>query len=308
LWNAIVPLRRRTAPGVVTTKVPGLSVTLEGYQYPHGSALVVTLRFAGEEELLSATGRLVEARQSLQFDATVGDVTMRGTLDEIAECALRFLRSEAIGEAAVEGAPDPTEPFTITTIVRGSGVVPSAPVVQDGDVHRALQALTGWSHEWRENKLRDLDRHALRAQRDAPAGHVMYAASRGRVIWYPAGFARTEKHVHTLGCYHRNLVFLSLQTEALLRLAQLDLGETEAGRPSATRDELARCAVGILGRIYGPGDGGHVESMYQSWSAREQMNDSTSINAVEVLRAQNPGMVPLKRSSEAAGSTPIVKA
>ena len=308
LWGNLVPLRSRVGASVSEVVVPPGSgrttraaparavVRLrgEGFHYPHGVGLIVTMTIKGDLALRDAVGTAVRARTRPLYEVDWNDGTIgQLTLDAFAEHALERLRADTFGPAAPAGARHST-PISIATLISGSGPMATERVIDQGDVHRVLEALCGWSESWRHDQLPPLTGRELRRKKHAPPGHLLYGSARARAIWYPEWFTSTDT-LHKLGCYHRNLTLLALQTESLLELVQLALREREKGNRSATLDELIRGVVGLLGRLYGRGGNGWVDSTYQSWSARKQIDSSSILDEIDKFRAIN-GMQPLHRA------------
>ena len=70
---------------------------------------------------------------------------------------------------------------------------------------------------WKNDALHPWDASTCLKIRHAPLSHVLYGLDRGRAVWFPDLFTK-QGRVHALGCYHRNLTLLSLQTESLVEL------------------------------------------------------------------------------------------
>ena len=120
------------------------------------------------------------------------------------------------------------------------------------------------------------------------AGDFHYGLKRGRAVWIPTSFVPKAKK-YSLACYHRNLVYASLQTESLVSLMQLMTSALTAA-PNTSRhasmETLVQSAAGILGRLYG-GD----TDIYRSGSVRRQIDDhphKAAINDVRKYRGRPP--------------------
>jgi hypothetical protein len=308
LWKNLVPLRSRVDASVSEVVVlPPASdrmrrgvdrgvvrLRAEGFHYPHGIGLIVTITVKGDLDLRNAVATAVRARTKQLYEIEWGDETTgQLTLDAFAEHALERLRADTFGPATPPGARHST-PISIATLISGSGPLATERVTDQGDVHRALEALCSWSQSWRNDQLPPLTGRELRRKQQAPPGHLLYGSARARAVWYPEWFTSTDT-LHKLGCYHRNQTLLALQTESLLELVQLASQEREKGNRSATLDELIRDGVGLLGRLYGKGGDGWVDSTYQSWSARKQIDSSAILDEIDRLRAIHD-MDPLQRA------------
>jgi hypothetical protein len=251
-WKALVPFRGGFPATVSAPWLGPGRLMLEGYFYPHGVALVLTSACLSSLTLEEAVGKAFEVRRTGRFE-----VDWRGragseplSLDALAGKGLTALRTRAFGEGAAPGDRSVT-PFTVATVVRGSGVDPGAPLEEGGAVHRALEALTTWRPTWQYDVLPELSAVSL-AIRTAPPSHVLYGCGRGRAVWFPALFAREGGDLRSLSCYHRNLVMASLQVESLGGLVSATARQIRGGTAlSPAHRECARRAAGILGRLHG---------------------------------------------------------
>lgn len=258
---------------------------MESYFYPHGIAFVATVIC---EDRLNLEGMVLMARRVRKTEKFPGQWLqgVRGSvsLDTLADKALDALRTAALGPTARPGLRSAT-PFTVLTVVRGAGVDPLSPFPSGGETHRALEAVTRWSNTWQFDPPPNLARVRLKT-RISPDSHFIYAHRRGRAVWFPGHFTRREKGMHTLSCYHRNLVFASLMVESLTGLVSETARYLHQRRSlSSDHRECARHAAGILGRLYGG-----VPSTYRSWSPRihiEQNGLTAVVN--EVRRFFNLG-------------------
>jgi len=160
-------------------------------------------------------------------------------------------------------------PFSIVSVVRGEGIDASVPLAQGGAEQLFLDAVTAWSRNWRHAALPQLDTVALPLRAAGkPAGHVLYGHDRGRAVWFPASFTDQTESVHTVACFHRNLVLASLQVESLAHfaVATARLLDAEIELPDPYFD-AARRATDVLGRFYGA-----VRSIYRSRSPQAQLD------------------------------------
>jgi hypothetical protein len=168
----------------------------------------------------------------------------------------------------------------VATVVRGEGVDPGALPAEGGQVHRMLEAVTTWRPSWQHDDLRNLplSQASLRI-RTAPPSHVLYGRERGRAVWFPALFTQKGGDLHSLSCYHRNLVLASLQVESLSGAISETAKQIGDGLPlSVGHRECARRAAGILGRLYGGVD------TYRSWSPRVHIEQNGLVTVLNDVR------------------------
>jgi hypothetical protein len=301
-WRHLVPLRTKVPLAI---QAPWLSgrVETEGFFYPYGVGLMVTAVVRAPSAAPFSLDQAVE----LAFAIRTKPLTVRWSaggstllteavwgsgdeeqlkIGEVANRALATLRAVTLGPHGKPGK-GPASPFTIFTVIQCDGVDPSQPTLIDGDVHRALQAVTTWSTTYDSDSLLPFHKAGVVLRQLAPKSHLLYSTSRGRAVWFPASFRKSAEAIHSLGCFHRNLSFESMQVESLsglLRQTAPDLGQTKL-----PGDQLAclRFAAGVLGRLYG---GASVT--YQSCSSRVQIEQNKLTGVLSQARKWF-GMQPL---------------
>jgi hypothetical protein len=274
-WQALVPLRRKL-PATSPPWLPG-RLLVESFFYPHGTAIVVTATYEGRLTLEETVLMAWKVRKTGKFPAQwlpgiSGDVGLRTLTDK----AMNSMRTTALGPAARPGVRSAT-PFTVLTVVRGSGVDPSVPIPEGGEIHRALEAVTSWSNSWQYDPLPDLD------EVSTPTPYfedLIYTRKRGHAVWFPVNFTSQEEGIHTLSCYHRNLVFASLTVESLVGLVAETARQLDQGRSlSPAHRQCARRASGILGRLYGG-----ANSTYRSWSPNIHIDENEYEDVIDEVR------------------------
>lgn len=286
-YRRLVPFRGRT-PAKVLASVDEARVILECYHYPHGLGLVVTLQLKQDLPLKKAVGLAVDAARTDDHEVTWPD----GSTGQVSVTQLGFqtldrLRASTFGAGTVQGRRS-IKPFSVATVVRGSGVDPKVANTQDSDVHRALEALCRWSPNWENDVLSPMAGRTIPI-RQAPASHWLYGTDSGRAVWFPDSFAATTGKKSSLGCYHRNLLLASLQTESLCQLMVLGRERMMLNQPvSIALNKVLRNGAGVLGRLYGAD-----KATYRSASPTRQIDDNGWTQAVNYIRHQVGGMLPL---------------
>jgi hypothetical protein len=281
-WGALVPFRLKLDVSVSAPWLPG-RVTTEGFFYPHGHGLIVTFQLEPSPAIsLEATVELARDLRKRKKLAVVWSPTRSEELilDGLADAALAMLRERALGKGRPAGAVA-SVPFSVVTFVGVGDVDPTVAPPDSGEIHRALEMVTGW-HGGPLGTVPPLKDNVLDPEKPL---EVVYAKKRGRAVWFP--YYATTSGVQTLGCYHRNLVFASLQVESLARLAVESLLQ---GFLSDTHRDLARYAGGLLGRLYG-GD----EKTYRSASCRVQLEQNAWLDPTDEIRVKFPSMGKLQR-------------
>ena len=287
-WERLVPLRGKLpAESVKASWVPG-RLFAEGFFYPHGCGLVVTAEIRSSLPLEDAVQKGFEVRHTGRFQVQWEEEgpTQDLSLDNLAHFGLAALSEFALGDAAPAGGMPVSQPFTVATVVNGLGVDRDATPPQG--VHLALHALTEWprDYDWQnppQNKLSNLATSSIDIRAGYP-GDVLYAQPRGRAVWFPKWFVSTQQKRRTkLSCYHRNLVFLSLQVESLGALIHATADQIRAGNEPArgsTLRSVAGQAAEALSWMYR----GDRENTYRSWSARAQIKQNGLLKHLDLVR------------------------
>jgi len=294
-WKNLVPLYRPSQARVKPLSQPLSRITVEGFYYPHGVAGLITIVVKQDLDLYDVVDMSVQARCSGKYSATWPDgATEQIDLRELASHTLERLRTEVMGQGKTPQAHS-GDPFTVVTAVDGQvdDRDLEAQPPQNGEVHRAMEALCEWHPLWRERHPHALDEKTsfkFKAKDQSPSSHILYGLSRGRAVWFPGYFTRTGRpEIRKLGGYHRNLTLASLQTESLLAMMTIVSGYLNRLEPLPPNlEKLARGAAGALGRLYGA-----TNPTYRSWSSYRQIADSGLTGIIEKAR-DYLGMKPSK--------------
>jgi hypothetical protein len=235
-------------------------VLVDGLLYPHGIALilmpVISFASATGQSLGFTMVRALDLRRGRALPVTLPDgAETQFKLDALAGQLLTYLGQQVLGAAA--GAISPGEPLTVATIVRGRDGDPQRAPVAGGDIHRVLEGLCTWHDQWQSvEPLTDLESANLLLGRQRSRSDYVHHQKRGRAVWMPSHFSElgnTAKHKYKLGCYHRNLTLLMLQTEMLAQAVALFMNFPQKHQRQKYNDyyELAHHAAIRLGILYG---------------------------------------------------------
>ena len=271
-WRFLVPFRR--VPLSVRGATPALRVIAEGFYYPHGIGLIVTLTDTTDRALFDA----VAASFLLRTDACVvvddGAGGRAVTLDQCADECFDSLRAAAYG-AAVKAGVRSLDPFTVVTVVQAAGV-DTGPLVTGGPVHRSLEAWTGWRTSWKTDALSDPAKTVLTTS--GGGSRALYASRRGRAVWFPDRFTVPGR---ALSCYHRNLALSSLQVESLGAAVTRTLAVSggDLTTLSVHHTDSVGYSTDMLGRFYGA-----PATTYRGWSAPRQITDGDLVTPTNKLR------------------------
>jgi hypothetical protein len=276
-WRALVPLESDIDGTISGAWVPGM-VKLWGYLYPWGIGLIADVQAQSSWSLDLAVELAFQVRRLNKYDWTVNGITKQFSLNALMDAVIAAMRAKAYGPQATAGQTG--EIFSLVTVLDADGIDATTPVENKQELHRALEALTGWSQFWKTIELKELSEGQIEIKQ-SPSSHVLYGGRRGRMVWFPAAFKGAVTYTESLSCYHQNLMAAILQTESLCRLAQAAAKQLAAGQTlgdfSVTYTNCLRLAVGTLGRLYG----GTLDT-YRSHSVRDQIKRTylDSVNAV----------------------------
>jgi hypothetical protein len=274
----LVPLRLPRLFGVTTHGFPpGSRVLLESLYFPFGTGLMISTLLRGQFDIASAGAHALSARYDKAYRIGTSEQPM--TLEQLATAALDDLRLKGFGRG-VTGRR--SKLFSVASIVRGDGADPKLPQSTGGKVHCLLNGLSNWTRAWADlapQPLKDRETKLDTKTTTAWAGDLLFAGKRGRAVWFPWTFSSGAGQIHSLGCYHRNLSFASLQTEALLILAAEVAAEMALPTPTPNKVQwLGRRAAGLLGRLHSG------VKCYRTDSVRAQIEQSDLLTDVNALR------------------------
>jgi hypothetical protein len=283
-WKCVLPFKA-PSPCKVASSPPVRSMNMECYHYPHSIGVVVNIVLQQDGTLNETVEAAFNARDVWTYEGRWSDETVaKCSINAIARRGLDELRAAALGEGVRSEAPL-QPPFSVATAVEGDVNDPTVENPANGDVHRALEALSGWHPLWKINPLHPLDAstsYPFKNKKYMPAGHLLYGLESGRAVWFPGYFPKTlGKKVRTLGCYHRNLVLVTLQTAGLLACVQLGATHMKSGKAMpAALEGLVRKATAHLTSLYCAKKG----ETYRSWSPYRQVKDGGVVEMINYVR------------------------
>lgn len=285
-WRLLVPLRVARALRLAADGLHGRG-HLEAFCYPQGIALMATfslLEPGGLDQTMESARR---ARSVLRYEPSPPE---GGPGEPVALARLAAWARERLEQVLVGGG-DPEaggfrEPFSVATVIRGSGEPNELEPTPDGPVHRALEGLCTFSSSWASDPL-----HALTVWqpeiKGGPGAGALHRSRRGRAVWVPAKIAAQEK-VFSMGRYHRNLALATMQVESLLGLIDWAADRLRHGDLTVDAEDLARNAGFALARLNGKA-GQRMEGIYRTCSVPAQISDSGLVDAVNFIRKRLGG-------------------
>lgn len=290
-WRKLAPLRLPLPP-VAAPGFPG-TVALTGYLYPFGQTLVAThtVRAAPPDGMTldQVVASVIAARRDQEYRFADGREPAAVALDGLLARGLDLLRTRNGSAGPAEAAP--ADPFSVLTVIRGTGVAASDRVPDpsvDVKLQRVLWGMCSGSRTYQRDTLELFAQMAIKIRKMAPPEHVLYGSKRGRAVWFPQLFLGPwEGKWHPLGVYHRNIVACSAQVESLGGLIRSIARRVDQGRVppfGVTMKELARNAGGALGRLRGGGE------TYRTRSALAQIDQWDGLPAwLQVVRDECEG-------------------
>lgn len=297
-WKLLTPFRARF-PFFLNPPVwwPG-KMYLEGFVYPHAVAAVFSAEVVNAHWTLD---ELVEKGFMVHGDKPLELITRDKPeslfLHAIAGRCLDALRARF---ASLPRGAAPADPLTTLTVFRLSGPDAHTPVESGGPIHQALAALTSWKAGYPNFRLDALPSHCLRPRSDDVAGHFVYARRRARALWHPihpvADEQKNQRQSKTPQCYHKNLVYASMQVESLCGLMDATarmMRDSSFNRASYEYRACVTNAARVLGPLYGGG-----RDTYRSRSIRAHIDENGWVPDIDQVRAQL-GVGPPLRSDEA---------
>lgn len=264
---------------------------MNGYSWPHGSGVVLSLRVS-KQMRLEEVGDLGTGLRHARLYALTGNLKQLRNLDEVMDQAMLILNrnTRKVDSADVQG-----KIFSVVTFITGrtDGCVASDNL--DSLFHKVMNGLLTFNYDWREEtknpseiildniqeETKGLDSFNPGTRRTVP-GHTIYHAKRGRVVWFPENFVdhavlKKSEINHKNGCYHNNLTSLSMQIDSLGALIESISGKLRQGHlVSSSMDTFGTYAALNLVNLY------KGEGTYRSTSAEAQI---TANNMVPTLNS-----------------------
>lgn len=309
-WQYLVPLRVQFPIGLGApwpNAVPKCKVFLDGLVYPHGIAVVVMVRLLFKRLSGSVTDpqnggtgtgvgvpllmeRALDIRANGHFEVTIAGERQDLKLDSLAGAVLDHLRRETLGTAEPQGNRL-NEPLTVATVVRGTGGDPTMPITENSDLHKVLEGLCSWRADWKTHPLQTTPKKSTLLLAGPPDGHVVYHLARGRAVWMPGLFSTDSgRDEHRLSCYHRNLTWVTLQTEMLAQASSIYADYLERDpppdvAPPTDLQSLARFAAIRLGCLFSTEKSKGRKQTYNSASPRAYLNENGYEETIKQVRA-----------------------
>lgn len=277
-WRHLVPLR--LAERKWRLPAAPWRASVHECVYPHGVACVVDaeLEAPAGSALNEFCADALELRWRPQRWLDDGNVREL-TLDEVAYRSLRRLLRRLSGNRHPTVTPVRDVPFTIVTVIDGTGVQPAAqPPRREG------YAMTHWQAGWGSVPPAAWATDTVLPLTHGRAAGAMVCTPGARFVWMPELFGAGTSD-HTLGHFHRRMMWMSLQTDALGALARNMVADDTVDL-SPTLYSLRKSVAGLFGRLQSGAGTVRLASIPQ------QITDSGYAQVAQLLRTQEQ-MTPL---------------
>ena len=269
----------------------------EVYLYPHGFALIFTLRWRGSMSMDSLVQKLAALRAS-QFElrAYKGKDLPPSSMEDI---ALQVALDLASSEGVLLVDKPLLNPWLIATVI-DANVGPAVLNTDPRDQPALTKALAGLaclrqprSFSWDGLTVPLNGQEWPKLGSKAGRGSALYALSRARVVWIPRQFSANVPRsksgkIRGLGRYHRNLTLATMQTEYLLLFIEWAKWRWPASLLTGSEKDLALRAADLLGNLHSLG----ILSTYRTQSVKLQIE--RHLDAVNTIRAKSGAGDPLK--------------
>jgi hypothetical protein len=283
--KALLPFREKEDDlKVYIPSLPGQKpILLESFLYPYGIATVVSATIKVTEENSLSLQKTIEVAMEIRHGNNLrifshGNSENSTSMDTLVSNYMDITRQKLIGDLLPNNKRS-VNPMTVVTFVKANCVNPELPIKEFGDIHRSLEALSGWSHTWQYDKLPSLEKAIVDTKSRSPLSHILYGSNKGRVVWFPAHFISCSSPRRSLSCYHRNLTLSSLQVESLCGLISMTARYLREGIDlEKEHDACARRAAGLLGRLYAG------KQTYRSGSIRKFIEQNDYIEDTNLVR------------------------
>jgi hypothetical protein len=264
-WKSAIQLRHKDELFKVTTVD---RCFVEGWYFPHGVALSVTVWLAGNFDgngLEQAVSDFLGGPLTVTWSDGVPPVPK---LEPSARAAMDILRAKGFGLSESDFAPESIKILTVISAEHDPQEKDKA--AAEGEILTAVLASVGGNPSSPVTPVKNI-----------------YALPHARVIWRPDCFLSNQKGLHKLGCLHRNVTMATLHLSSLLGCADAMVTDfVQNGSTPAGAAPYERAVAGLFGRIYGSQDDDtkkqEDKQAYRQQCLRSQIDEA--IDTVNQLR------------------------
>ncbi len=212
LWDCIMPLYYKMKADVEyhSDKYGLMKVTIEPYLYHHGIGIAMNVHiptceagysFGDIEEITRELYSLSQYRVPIGESESLREYDM-GTLSKK---LLDMLAKDVVGtDSSIDLS---NKPFVVMTILEGERFDLAGTQLLD-EVKKIFNSI---GQSFKEV----IPISGYQDSEDIFCKNLVFSSSKGRIIWCPKSFLKPGNSNKSLGCYHKNIVRLSMQVESL---------------------------------------------------------------------------------------------
>jgi hypothetical protein len=277
LWDCIMPLYYKMKANIefFSDGYGVMKVTGEPYLYHHGIGIAINIHIPSCEAGYSF-GQIEEITREL-YSLNKYKVRIEGSefltecnLDTLAKKLLYMLVKDVIGtDLPVDFS---NKPFTVMTIFEGERFEITGTQLLDG-VKKIFNALD-------QSFKEVIPISGYQDSEDIFCKNLVFTSKKGRMIWCPKSFLIPGGSNKSLGCYHKNIVRLTMQIESLSDLLKDFIC---LNRSYPYLDTYIGNAQHQLVKMYNPVNP-NLRTTYCSASAVAQINQNDYLGLINMVR------------------------
>jgi hypothetical protein len=277
LWDCIMPLYYNMKASIefYSDRYGMMKVTGEPYLYHHGIGIAINVHIPSCEAGYGF-GHIEEIIRELyslnSFKVLIGgnEFLTDCNLDTLSKKLLYMLVKDVIG---TDPSMDfPNKPFTVMTIFVGERLDIAGTQLLD-DVKKIFNALD-------QSFKEVIPISGYQDSEDIFCKNLVFSSKKGRIIWCPKSFLKQGSSNKSLGCYHKNIVRLSMQVESLSDLLKEYIC---SNRSFPYLDTYIGNAQHQLVKMYNPANP-NLRATYCSASAVAQINQNDYLGLINMVR------------------------
>lgn len=280
-WDHMVPLffKMNAKATFNSDKYKSINVTLEPYLYHHGIGLVLNMHihqgdmYYSLDQVKDVINELYNSSK-YEFNCPQIGSNIHINLYKLSSIILNFLEKKVIGIDSSTMTSE--EPFTVITILEGNTTdIPKEKIISD--IENIIRVL-----DW--NKVEEIPISGYTRNWEVFIHNIMFGTKRSRLIWCPNKFLNKDPFHNSLGCYHKNIIKLSLQIESISDLLKTFMCDLRHNNYDCLRWYI-KDAQNQLTRLYGSKES-YTKATYSSASAVAQINQNKYLQLLNEVRKE----------------------
>lgn len=291
VWNNLVPFRFKVrCESLEMEDFPG-RLFIECYLYPFAYTVILTAAYSSQgDDIVDVTEMLLKLKKEKVLKVKWNPGDKDGNPQNLSDIFFQTFSAlvkdfkDSHWEKNTKGNASnrPFEPFSVVSFLKGEGEMDDALCKDDNGIHKALATLSVWEPYFKKYSPPSIDRTKIPISGKSTT-NILNGSKRGRVIWFPSELLAKDKK-RTIACYHRNLMFLSMQVDTLSRIVCVLAELSKYGQFNKIPYFYRICgkkAVQILGRLYG----GYSDKTYHSKSPKYHIEQNGFKDKVNLIRS-----------------------